>query len=458
MPFAPFAVALAVTRVLTLADALSTARAAHPTLRQARAQTRVAEANAGVVRAGLLPSLSGTALYQRTTANFVFRPGTVPRAFSSTTAGLVCLDMPQPAPGQPCMVAGISNTATTSGDRSPTLDSFNFWNFGLTTNQPLYDSNVTIDRLRAARVLAESQEATARATEVTVLRDVRVAFFAARAQKALVEVAREALTNQERHLRQIEGFVRIGTRPDIDLAQARTDRANAVVQRIQAENVYEQAKAQLNLAMGREGPLDYDVTDETLPPIEREDAGAEAFLDEVLRGRPDVEALQKRIRAQELTISAAKGTYGPALGFSAGATYAGTDLSNLAWNLSASLTLNWNIFTGLSTWEQVKLEKANLESLVAQRDLLVQQIRLQLVQALLQVHGAKAALGAADEALTAARERLRLAEGRYAAGVGSVIELGDAQLALTQAAAQRVRAEYDLATARAQLLAALGRP
>jgi outer membrane protein len=55
-----------------------------------------------------------------------------------------------------------------------------------------------------------------------------------------------------------------------------------------------------------------------------------------------------------------------------------------------------------------------------------------------------------------ARERLRLAEGRYASGVGSVIELGDSQLALTTAAAQVVQANYQLSSARADLLAALG--
>jgi len=58
--------------------------------------------------------------------------------------------------------------------------------------------------------------------------------------------------------------------------------------------------------------------------------------------------------------------------------------------------------------------------------------------------------------VTNARERLRLAEGRYAAGVGSPIELGDAQLALTTAQAQAVQAQYNLSSARADLLAALG--
>jgi outer membrane protein len=78
-------------------------------------------------------------------------------------------------------------------------------------------------------------------------------------------------------------------------------------------------------------------------------------------------------------------------------------------------------------------------------------------QARLAVRASKAGLAAATDALANARERLRLAEGRYQTGVGSIIELGDAQLAATNAGGQRVRAEYDLATARAQLLEALGR-
>jgi outer membrane protein len=86
-----------------------------------------------------------------------------------------------------------------------------------------------------------------------------------------------------------------------------------------------------------------------------------------------------------------------------------------------------------------------------------QQLRLEVDQAWLSVRAAKAALGAAAEAVENARLRLGLAEGRYQTGVGSAIELGDAQLALTSAEAQKVQADYNLAIARAQLLKALGR-
>ena len=74
------------------------------------------------------------------------------------------------------------------------------------------------------------------------------------------------------------------------------------------------------------------------------------------------------------------------------------------------------------------------------------------------MRAAKATIGAARRgASTSAREQLRLAEQRYATGVGSIIELDDAQVAYTTAAAQVVQARYSLASARAQLLAALGR-
>jgi outer membrane protein len=73
------------------------------------------------------------------------------------------------------------------------------------------------------------------------------------------------------------------------------------------------------------------------------------------------------------------------------------------------------------------------------------------------VRASKAQIAAADEAAASAGEQLRLAEGRYRAGLGSIIELGDAQVVLTNARAQGVQARYNLAAARAQLATAMGR-
>ena len=66
------------------------------------------------------------------------------------------------------------------------------------------------------------------------------------------------------------------------------------------------------------------------------------------------------------------------------------------------------------------------------------------------------ALAAADEALDERPRTAAAGEGRYEAGVG--MQLGDAQLALTSAEAQRVQAEFNLSSARAQSCRPLGRP
>ncbi|HEU4384392.1 MAG TPA: TolC family protein [Anaeromyxobacteraceae bacterium] len=406
----------AALRLLGLDEAIRIARENQPQLRQARAGTEAAQARADEARSALLPQLTGTAGYARATSNL---------------------------PGLPESSA-----------------SANLWALRATLNQLVWDFGQTSGRYQAAREGAASQEASERATRLQVIFSVRSAFFTARAARDLVGVARETLQNQEAHLRQVQGFVEVGRSPEIDLAQVRTDRANAEVQLIRAQNDYETAKAQLNQAMGVEGSTDYEVADDTLPAVEGEDLPIEPLLAEALPRRPDVAALEAEVRAQRATLDSAKGGYWPSLGLVAGASDVGPELSGpgMAWNWSAGATLTWNLFQGGLTSAQVREARANLTALDAQLASLQQQVRLDLEQARLPVRAAKAALSAAAEALVNARERLRLAEGRYQTGAGSIIELGDAQVALTSAAAQKVQADFALSAARALLLRALGRP
>ena len=100
--------------------------------------------------------------------------------------------------------------------------------------------------------------------------------------------------------------------------------------------------------------------------------------------------------------------------------------------------------------------RANLAITDSNADAERLQVRVDVEQALLNIRAAKASIDASHDAQTNAQARLQLAEGRYQAGTGSTIELGDAQVALTNAGAQVVQADFNLATARAQLLAALG--
>ena len=117
----------------------------------------------------------------------------------------------------------------------------------------------------------------------------------------------------------------------------------------------------------------------------------------------------------------------------------------------------WPIFQGGLTTGQVREAEGNLDVTRAQLDAQRLQVRLDVEQAQLSLRAAKSEVAATNDALVNTKVRLHLAEGRYEAGVGTIIELGDAQIAVATAAAQVVQAEFNLSTARAQLLTAMGR-
>ncbi|MEO8796888.1 MAG: TolC family protein, partial [Polyangiaceae bacterium] len=135
----------------------------------------------------------------------------------------------------------------------------------------------------------------------------------------------------------------------------------------------------------------------------------------------------------------------------------GIALDGLVPNWDVGLLVSWPLFQGGLTRAQVDEAEANLQSVEQQKVAEVLQIRLDVEQARLALRAAKASLGATDEAVKNAQEQLRLADARYTTGIGSIIELTDAQLAYANAAAQSVQARYGLAIARVQLLNALGR-
>jgi outer membrane protein len=415
----------AAQRVLSLGEAERFALVQHPSVAVAKAQTRAAEAAADQAFAPLLPQVTATAAYQRATGNFVPRAGALP-----------------------------TNAVTT---RPPSFDTFNSWNFGVTATELVWDFGKTHGGYKSARVGAEAQKEGETATTLDVLQATRAAYFQAWAERALVSVATDNLTNMDRHLQQVEGFVKAGSRPEIDLAQTRADRANAELQLENARVGYETAKAQLAQAIGMDRQVDFDVDNEPLPAEPDEDVPSEQLLRTSLGTRPEMRSLEKQVESQHLAVRAAEGAYGPSLGTSASASEAGAELSDLRWNFGIGATLTWQLFQGGLTRATVRAAEANEAATRAQLAQERQQVRLELTQASLNVQAAKVSVATAKEAEVNARERLRLAEGRYQAGAGSIIELQDAQVAETTAAAQVVQAEYALSLARASLRRAMGR-
>jgi outer membrane protein len=285
---------------------------------------------------------------------------------------------------------------------------------------------------------------------------LRRAYFTARGQRDLALVAEEAVTNQKKHLDQIVAMVQAGMKSQIDLATQRTALANSEVQAVTSENAYAADLALLNQAMGLPSESAFELTDTEMPPVPGEDGDERQMIADALKARPEIASAEQQHRAQELTVGAYKGTYFPALSATGSVTQFGTGTNRGSPSWSVGLTASWAILQGGLTNGQVREANGTLAALAAQADGARLQVSVDVVQGRLAVRAAKATIGGAEEALTNAREQLRLAEGRYQTGQGSIIELDDAQVAYTTAEAQEVSARYSLASARAQLLTALG--
>lgn len=435
--------------VLTLEQALEYSRKHAPELLQAQTTVEAARARIDIARSPRLPQITGSVGYTRST----FNSGGGGFSSSSTTGTGT-------GTGTGTDVTTMTTTGSTaSGGTSRSrfsLDTRDQWNATVRASQLLYDFGQSGDNLRSAEATEHAQEANARATALDVDHAVRDAFMTAAANKALVQVAEESLENQQRHFAQIQGFVTVGTRPAIDLAQARTDVANAKLQYVRAENNYAVAKTQLERAMGID-PGEYDVSSQVPEAEPEENAGIDKLVDQAERARPEFAALQFQERAQEFTLSANKVAWAPSLALSGNVSEAGQELDALALNFGAGVTLSWPIYQGGVVGARVREAVATLAGIRIQRELFRKDTRRALEQALLSLHAAQSALDIADEVVVNARERLRLAEGRYSAGVGNVIELADAQLVLSNAQSQRVSATYELGQARLQLRIGLGR-
>jgi len=406
---------------ITLDAAIDLALRSHPSETQARANVEVASARVVENRAQYLPQVVGTGEYQRMTYGPTHKPG-VP--------------------------ASSTSSWTTTSD---------YFTLGGTASQLIYDFGQTSDRWSSAQASESAATYSEHAVQVQIISNVRKAYFQARAQRDLIDVAAESVANQKMHVDQIQKLVVEGMRPEIDQATAETGLANAQVQLISAQNAYNLACAALSQAIGQSTAVRYEPGTDDMPPVADEDAPIDRLLESALRDRPELASFAKQRLAQQKMVSAAQGSYGPSLQAQASLAGTGVNLDNLAPNWWVGALLTWSIFQGGLTQGQVAEATATLHSINAQEDTFRLQVRVDVEQAALAVKAARASLTAALVALENAKKQLQLAEARYAAGMGSVIELSDAQVTRTTAAAQEVSARFSLASSRAALVGALGR-
>jgi outer membrane protein len=405
--------------VLTLDDALGRA-AAHPRMAEVRAAASQASARVDEARAGYLPSANAVATYLPAQA----------QAVSTLDAG------------------GIASFRETV---SP------FYATGIVVTQPIWDFGRTRGQVRAASLAEDASTSDLGAARKDVELSVKSAYYAALAAEELVRVAVDAEKQMQDHLALAKASFEVGRRSPFDVARAEVDVAAARIALIQAESGVAQARSALAAAIGE----DIGAAALALPPQRAtDDLPPQKAADLALAQRPELAAVDLRLGSQRAAVSAASSSWYPVVNAVGQLGWSGTNLTGLsdnrAWQVGVTVTMP--LLSGGADLARVRQQQAAFAQLRSQRETLALQIRSEAEQAALAVSEARARQSAADVLQKQAQDNLVLAEGRYQAGVGSIIELSDAEASLTASRAQRVRAGYDLATARARLERAVGVP
>ncbi|OGU09236.1 MAG: RND transporter [Geobacteraceae bacterium GWC2_58_44] len=321
--------------------------------------------------------------------------------------------------------------------------------------QTIYDFGRTSGAVGAARGNRDAADQALAITRQDLAQRVRSAFYLLLAAEKQVVAVRETVKAREGVHRQAQEFFSQGIRAKVDLARAEANFFTAKSALIRAENNREIARVELATAMGLPELGEADLADPApvaLPLPDRVEARREA-----LRNRAELRQLTALKSAASDNLKAAQSGHLPVLSGTAAIGYADRDLppAGNVWALGLNLTLP--LFSGFSTVEQLREARANIGSIEARQSNLRLQIIKEAESAWLDASEAAARMVSTEKEVAAAGESQALAEGRYQEGVGSIIEVTDAQTLALDARTSRIQAGYDYYLSLARLDRAVGK-
>lgn len=399
-------------RVLTMQEAVDIALEAQPQILARLNDYAAARFRVDQALAPLLPQLSGSWTATKSQSVFLGTTAAVPvtRDFSDTSQARVAL------------------------------------------SQLLFDFGKSLATTEATARLADVALQDVELQRQLIALAVKEAYTNVLFARRLIRVSQQALERADLNLKSARGFFEVGTRPKSDVARAEVDAANARLDVIRARNAERLGLVALTTAMGLDVDTAFELEDNLVyepRPLDRAEVRAEA-----LRQRPEYRQARLRVEAAEAGLKRAFRDFFPDV--TGSGSYGGAQPEfNEVWDVTLSLT--WSFFDGGNRIGRYREARASVEASRARVRAAELDIQREVEQALLSVAEAEERIQAAQAAVASAQENFRLAQGRFDAGVGTILELTDAQLELTRAQTTEAQALADYRIALYRLDRARGR-
>jgi outer membrane protein TolC len=340
-------------------------------------------------------------------------------------------------------VASQGRTAVTQSILSPSLS----------LSYLLFDFGGRSGTVGAARNALLAANYTHNATLQNVVLQIQTAYFQYIANRALVEAQRTTAREARSNLEAAEERRRVGVATIADVLQARTAASQAELAAETTEGDLQTARGALALSLGLPANLPYDI-DSTAGqvPVSVLADSVDALIARAVELRPDLAAARADFEASRSQISVARASRLPSLllNGTGGRTYT-TTLPNGGNNYTVSLGLRIPLFAGFSRIYDQREAVALADAAQARATALGQQVVFQVFSSYHALQTAVRRVATSGDLIASAEQSTEVAQARYRAGVGSVLDLLAAQTALADARAQQVLARLEWNTSLAQL-------
>lgn len=420
---------------MALSEAVAYARAHQPAIRAALARVLAQKAEAEVPRAQWAPVVGVTGQVFGATAN-------------NTTGTYVTpsfMDIPR--------IGGTRVTST--GSFQPYASTF----VGVGALQELFDFGRIAAQSAAADALVDVESQRARGETLDISFDVEEAYFAVFAAKSIIKASEEAFERSRAHRDLAKAGVDAGLRNPIELTRAEADLTRFDIGRIRARGGLAVAEGVLAATVGvPDAALDVAAAAPTpaeMPALALAIQQAAARDPRILQALAQLKASEERTRAigaerrPDLSLtSTISGRAGGAAPSGNGSPADGNGWLPYVPNWDVGLVFSWPLFeptVNARTNASRAHEQVRREEIALARQQQISAIRL----AFGAVDVARTTLPGLQRAVEAGRANYAQADARFRAGLGTSIELADAEAVRTEAEIQLVLGQFELARTRA---------
>ena len=318
---------------------------------------------------------------------------------------------------------------------------------GLSIGQMITDFGRTSNLIAMAKLQASAQDQVTETTRAQILVNTSRAYFALLRAHALLKVADQTVSARQTVSDQVSALAESKLKSNLDVSFANVNLADAKLLQVQAQSDVKAGEANLATAMGLPIESGFVLDDEPMPAPMPDRVND--LIRDAMQNRPELKNLRLQQSAAERFTKAEHALYFPSLGVIGTAGFVPTGYETVpgrygAIGMNVSIPIfNGGLFKARQTQAELKA-KAATENVNDLQNQVIRDVRV----AWLNATTAYDRMALTKQLLQQANIALDLAQTRYDAGLGNIVELSTAQLNVTSAQIADASAMYDYQTQR----------